>query len=287
MPDPNLPTRMVDTHQHLWVISERAYDWIVPAYGPLFADFGPEDVADDADAAGVTDTVLVQAADTYEDTFYMLSVAASEERVKGVVAWAPLDRPREAEAALDLYARSPFVKGVRALTHTYEDPRWILREDVTESIALLAPRGLALDYVCTTPDHLDLVPELARRHPDLKIVIDHLAKPGIAAGAWEPWATQMSAASECPNVYVKISGLNTASGAEWTAADWQPYVDHVLAAFTADRAMLGSDWPVLILAGDFTRVWAAQLETIAGRTEAEQEAIRWGTAAAVYGLDAR
>ncbi|WP_127473225.1 amidohydrolase family protein [Microbacterium sulfonylureivorans] len=285
MTDPNQATRVVDTHQHLWMMSERAYDWIVPAYGPLYADFGPEDIADEADAVGISATVLVQAADTYEDTFYMLSVAAREERVKGVVGWVPLDRPGEAEAALDLYAPSPYVKGVRALTHTYEDPRWILRDDVAESISLLAPRGLALDYVATTAEHLELVPELAGRHPDLKIVIDHMAKPDIASGAWEPWATQIRAAAALPNVFIKISGLNTASGAEWTAADWQPYVDHVLEVFTADRTMLGSDWPVIILAGDLTRVWNAQLEVISGRTEAEREAVRWGTAASVYGLE--
>jgi L-fuconolactonase len=113
MTDRHTPTAMIDTHQHLWMMSERAYDWIVPAYGPLYADFGPEDVAEDVVAAGITGTVLVQAADTYEDTFYMMSVAKRHPNVKGVVAWAPLDRSAEAEAALDLYALSPVVKGVR------------------------------------------------------------------------------------------------------------------------------------------------------------------------------
>lgn len=279
------PTPVVDTHQHLWMLSERAYDWIVPAYGPLYADFGPEDVASDAAAAGITGTVLVQAADTYEDTFYMLSVAAREERVKGVVGWVPLDRPAEAAAALDLYALSPWIKGVRALTHTYDDENWILRDDVTASISLLASWGLALDYVCATPGHLALVPELARRHPQLKIVIDHLAKPDIKGKAWEPWASQITAAAAEANVYVKISGLNTASDAEWTAADWQPYVDHALEQFGAERVMLGSDWPVLILAGDFARVWTAQREVISSRSDAEQDAILFGTASAFYALE--
>jgi L-fuconolactonase len=284
MTTPLSPTVVVDTHQHLWMLSERAYDWIVPAYGPLYADFAPEDVADDAAAAGVTATVLVQAADTYEDTFYMLSVAGRVESVKGVVGWVPLDRPGEAEAALDLFAQSPWIKGVRALTHTYDDPRWILGDDVSASISLLASRGLTLDYVCTSPEHLELVPELARRHPQLRIVIDHLAKPDIKNKAWEPWASQIAAAAAEPNVYVKISGLNTASDTDWSAADWQPYVDHAIDHFTADRVMLGSDWPVLILAGDFARVWAAQREVISSRSQAEQDAILCGTASAFYGL---
>lgn len=276
--------RVVDSHQHLWMISERAYDWIVPEYGPLNADFGPQDIARDAEAAGITATVLVQAADTYEDTFYMLSVAAREDRVKGVVAWAPLARAAEAEAAIDLYARSPFVKGLRALTHTYDDPRWILREDVGGVLGLLAARGLTLDYVCTTREHVAVVTELAQRHPDLTLIVDHLAAPDIKSRDLGQWGDQILALSANPNVHMKLSGLSTSSEAGWTAADWQPYVDHVLGAFTADRVMLGSDWPVSILGGDFADVWAAQLETIAGRSAEERDAVTWRTASRVYGL---
>ncbi|MEP6843920.1 MAG: amidohydrolase family protein, partial [Pseudolysinimonas sp.] len=111
------PDQMIDTHQHLWKPSERNYDWL-EAVPPLNADFGPEDVAADVAAAGITSTVLVQAADSYEDSFYMMSVAASVPVVRGVVAWAPLDRTAEAEAVLDLYAASPAVCGIRVLNHT-------------------------------------------------------------------------------------------------------------------------------------------------------------------------
>lgn len=283
---PSAPsTRMIDTHQHLWMLSERRYDWIVPENNPLHADFGPADIASDAEAAGITDTVLVQANDTYEDTFYMLSVAATESRVKGVVGWVPLDRPAEAKAALDLYAQSPYLVGLRALTHTYEDPKWILGEDVASTLALLAPRGLTLDYVVTNHIHFDNAVELAKRHPSLKIVIDHLAKPTIAAGETEQWTAQIKAAAAQPNIAIKLSGLATESAEGWTAEDWQPYVDHSIACFGADRVMLGSDWPVLILAGDFGRVWDAQLETLADLSAQDQEQIHWRTAATFYGLE--
>ena len=279
------PAHMVDTHQHLWIRSERAYDWIVPEYGPLYADFGPEDVAADVAAAGVTATVLVQAADTYEDTFYMLSVAKAVPVVKGVVGWVPFDRRAEAEAALDVYAGSPYLRGVRALTHTYADPRWILGEDVAASIDLLAPHELTLDYVSVTDEHLGALPELARRHPDLTIVLDHMAKPPIADTGWQPWADLFAAAAVEPNVRVKLSGLNTASAAGWTASDWQPYVDHAVATFGTKRMMLGSDWPVSTLAGDFQGVWLAQREVIAGLSTDEQDDVLYRTAAETYSLD--
>jgi L-fuconolactonase len=109
------PAQMIDTHQHLWKPSERRYEWLAAAGAPLNADFGPEDVEADIAAAGITGTVLVQAADTYEDTFYMLSVASRLPVVRGVVGWVPLDRAVEAEAALDAYAATA-VHGIRVLT---------------------------------------------------------------------------------------------------------------------------------------------------------------------------
>jgi L-fuconolactonase len=283
--DLHRPSQMVDTHQHLWKPSERRYEWLDAVGLPLDADFGPEDVASDVEAAGVTGTVLVQAADTYEDTFYMLSVAASVPVVRGVVAWAPLDRAAEAEAALDRYVTSPLVSGIRVLNHNYDDPRWLLRPEVQAGVALLAPRGLTLDVVSVVPDHLVMLAELADRHPELTLVLDHLAKPGIADKAWEPWASRLTEVAARPNVSVKLSGLNTASAPGWTWQDWLPYVDHAVEQFGAARMMVGSDWPVSLLSGDFIGVWKAQRQVIAHLSESEQDDILFGTAVRTYGLD--
>jgi len=278
------PAQMIDTHQHLWKPSERPYQWL-SAVPPLNADFGPEDVASDVAAAGITTTVLVQAAETYEDTFYMLSVAASVPVVRGVVAWAPLDRAAEAAAAIELYAASPAVRGIRVLNHTYADPRWLLQDSVDASLRLLAGRGLALDVVSVAPEHLVMLAELASRHPELTIVLDHLAKPDIAGKAWEPWASLIAEVGAHPNVSAKLSGLNTASDPEWTWPDWLPYVDHAVEHFGSARMMLGSDWPVSTLAGDFGGVWRAQREVIAHLSVEQQDDILFRTAIRTYSLD--
>jgi len=286
MTDLYQPSQMIDTHQHLWKPSERRYAWLDAAGLPLNADFGPEDVAADVAVAGITGTVLVQAADSYEDTFYMLSVAARTPVVHGVVAWAPLDRTAEAEAALDLYAASPVVCGVRVLNHNYDDPRWLLRPEVDAGIRLLVARGLALDVVSVLPEHLVMLAELAERHPELTIVLDHLAKPDIAGKGWEPWASLIAEAAARPNVNVKLSGLNTASSSDWTWADWVPYVDHAVAHFGSERIMLGSDWPVSTLAGDFAGVWTAQREVIGHLSHEQQDDIFFHSAIHAYSLDA-
>jgi L-fuconolactonase len=278
------PSQMIDSHQHLWKTSERRYEWLDVAGLPLNADFGPEDVETDVSSAGITGTVLVQAADSYEDTFYMLSVAARIPRVQGVVAWVPLDRAAEAEAALDLYASSPVVCGIRVLNHNYEDARWLLRAEVHAGVKLLAPHGLALDVISTVPEHLVMVSELAGRHPELTIVVDHLAKPGIAEQSWEPWASLIANVAACPNVRVKLSGLNTVSAPGWTWRDWLPYVDHAVEHFGSGRIMLGSDWPVSTLAGDFASVWEAQREAIGHLQRDQQDDILFRTAINTYHL---
>jgi len=279
------PSQMIDTHQHLWKPSERRYDWLDAAGPPLNADFGPEDVAAEVAAAGITSTVLVQSANSYEDTFYMLSVAARVPVVRGVVAWVPLDRAGEAEAALELYAASPAVRGIRVLNHNYPDPNWLLRPEVDAAVRMLAPHGLALDVVSVVPAHLVMLVELAERHPELTIVLDHLAKPDIAGRGWEPWAGLMTEVAARPNVSVKLSGLNTASSPDWTWNDWLPYVDHAVAHFGSARMMLGSDWPVSTLAGDFVGVWTAQREVIAHLSHEQQDDIFFRTATRVYSLD--
>jgi L-fuconolactonase len=96
---------LIDSHQHLWVMSERNYDWIEPSYGVLYDDFTPERLEPEIASSGVTGSVLVQAADSYEDTFYMLEVAHKLDFVRGVVGFIPLDRPAEAIRALKIFSK--------------------------------------------------------------------------------------------------------------------------------------------------------------------------------------
>ncbi|NDF02875.1 MAG: hypothetical protein EB067_05500 [Actinobacteria bacterium] len=277
-------SQMIDTHQHLWIISEREYSWLKPEYGVIYDDFGPELIEPQLAPAGVTGTVMVQSADTYADTFYMLDVAAKHKFVKGVVGWVPLNRPDEASAALDVLVKNSVFKGVRNLIHDYPDPKWILKPEVLEGIGHLASRNLVMDFVTINSDHMSCLPVIAEKYPNLKIVIDHLSKPGIKNKEWEPWASDMAKAAKYPNIYAKISGLNTASDPNWSFKDWIPYVDHVVSIFGSNRVMLGGDWPVILLANDYQTVWKAQQDVIAHLSQDQQDDIKYRTATKFYSL---
>ena len=282
---------LIDSHQHLWVMSEREYSWIEPSYGPLFDDFTPERLAPEIPASGVTSSILVQAADSYEDTFYMLDVAAHSDFVRAVVAWVPFDRPKEARAAIDIFAKNPLVKGFRNLSHDFSNPKynnddaWILRPAVLETLSHIEKAGLTMDYVSVSPAQTKNVVTLAKKFPKLKIIVDHFAKPPIAAKEMEPWASSMKEIAAFPNVYTKLSGLNTASDLEnWTVADWQPYVDLMVETFGVERIMMGGDWPVIVLGNTYVEVWKAQLEVIEKFSSDQKAWLKSKTAKSVYNL---
>lgn len=278
----------VDAHQHFWNLSRVAYPWLTPNAGPLYRSYEPTELAPRLRAAGIDRTILVQAANSFDDTDAMLAQATAYDWIGAVVGWVPLLEPREAALALDRYAQHPKFRGVRHLIHTEADPDWLMREPVIESVRLLAARGLVFEVVAVFPDHLKHVPALAERAPGLTIVIDHLAKPPIRDRLLEPWATQLAMAAHYPAVHAKVSGLNTAADPQtWTAADLQPYIDIALGEFGAERLMFGSDWPVCLLAGDYARVWTETNRALAGRSLTEIDAVLGETAARVYHIGGR
>lgn len=284
MTDDYTPQRIVDSHQHLWVISERPYEWLTPEKRVLYRDYHQSDVQPQLERFGIGGTVLVQASDSYADTFYMVSVARASSQIRGVVGWVPLDRPAEAKAALDAYAALPIIRGIRALTHDYQQLDWITQASVSESLTAMTDIGFTLDYVGTGPEHRAAILQVARQHPLLNIVLDHFTKPDIAGGEWQPWANAMQQLAQLPNVYAKIAGLNTLSRPGWSPSDWKPYVQFMLEQFGSERLMIGTDWPFARQNGEFDEVWLGLLEVLRDLSPSEKDDIFYITAEKFYRL---
>jgi L-fuconolactonase len=205
------------------------------------------------------------------------------------VAWLPLADARLDESLVMRLATGKVV-GVRALIHDMPDPRWVLRDDVAVGLNRVASAGLAFDVVTSWSAALDLVPQLAAKHPLLRIVIDHLGKPPIGgdAAALAQWRALLRASAAFPNVAAKLSGLASSVGAadSWTVEDLRPVVAEAVDAFGPDRLMYGGDWPVCLLAGGYTRTFEGLGDAL-DVSSAEREQIHHGTATTWYRLDER
>lgn len=278
----------IDAHQHVWDLGRSRYAWLAsPGLEAIHRSIRYDDGVEHLDAANIDGSVLVQADDTDEDTDLMLETAATRPRVVGVVGWVPLDQPERAEQRL-CEIESPVLVGVRALIHDLPDPDWIIRRDVDEGLGLLERRGLSFDFVAVLPRHLEHVITVSERHPELRIVIDHLAKPPIGLPEREPWWSLISRAAENPRVTAKLSGLYSATAdvAAWTEEQLDPFVDRALEVFGPSRLMYGGDWPFSIPAGDYPRTWSATSRILRRLDAAAQAEILGRSAIRHYRLDA-
>src|SRR5205807_453239 len=212
----------------------------------------------------------------------LLVAAAENEFIAGVVGWVDLTDRSVAKtlAGLRRSEGGSFLVGIRHQVHDEPDPTWLLREDVQHGIAAVGEAGLAYDVLVRTRE-LPAALKTVKRHPQIRFVIDHAAKPRIAAGAWDSaWEEALAPLSELPNVTCKVSGLFTeADWKSWKAEHVEPYVRRVIDWFGADRCMFGSDWPVSLLAASYKQVVTTMRDLVAN-----DDQIMGGTAAKVYGL---
>jgi L-fuconolactonase len=278
---------IIDAHQHVWNPAEVNYPWLGPDFGPINRAIEFDEIVAILDRSGIDRTILVQSADDALDTEYMLALAAVHPEIAAVVGFAPLHDPRNVGDVLDVLASDPIVVGVRNLTHNQQDPDWLLRDDVNRSLDLVSQRGLTFDVLSVLPRPLEHVPVLSKLHPELKMVIDHLATPPIKAGDAPRWRKALTQAAENPRVYAKISGLYPAIEplTEWTEDDLRPYVEFAVDVFGPDRLMYGGDWPISELAGGYDRVWSCVVALLEQYTAPERDAILAGTAVEFYGID--
>jgi L-fucono-1,5-lactonase len=273
----------IDAHQHFWVYRPETHGWISDEMAVLKRDFLPKDLEPLLAAQGMSGCVAVQAAQSLDETRFLLDLARRHPFVKAVVGWVDLVAP-DLEAQLELFADEPALRGIRHIAQDEPDDRFLARDDVVRGVSVLARHGLTYD-ILVYARQLPAAVELARRLPGQPFVVDHVAKPEIRAGRLEGWREGIRRLAELPHVTCKLSGLVTeAHWDRWTPADLRPYLDVVLEAFGPGRLMVGSDWPVCLLAADYPTVVGLVRDLVAPLSAAEQAAILGGTAARFYGI---
>lgn len=279
---------MIDSHFHCWLPARADYGWLDatlnPALAPICRDVAVSDWQAQSVPHGITGGVLVQAAPTEAETHFLLGLADENPAVLGVVGWVDLLAPDAADRIQQL-KNHPKLKGLRPMLQDIADESWILKPELAPALQALVEAGLVFDALVKSA-HLPHILALAARHPDLKIVIDHAAKPDIAAGEWQPWADCMAQIASQTAAVCKLSGLMTEAGPNPQPAALSPYVEHVLKSFGPHRVLWGSDWPVLELACSYGDWWAQTQQLLGAFGNEEKSAILGGNAARIYGLDA-
>jgi len=273
----------IDAHHHLWRYTAAEYDWIDDSMQVLRRNFFAADLIREMAAAEVDGAVVVQARQTLEETRWLLDVADDCAVIRGVVGWAPI-AGEEFPAMMEEFENRPKLKGLRHVIQGEKDPKYILREDFNAGIRALAGSGLVYDLLVQA-HHLPQTIEFVDRHPGQVFVLDHMAKPLIRNGVLAPWAAQLRDLGRRENVWCKLSGMVTeADWRTWDDHALKPYLDTAVEAFGTDRLMVGSDWPVCLVASKYDQWFEVLRRYFAEFSAAEKAAVFGDNAMSVYGL---
>jgi L-fuconolactonase len=277
---------IVDAHHHFWDPTRADYPWMTDELARIRRPFGPDDLRPLLAEAGVDRTVLVQTRSSDIETLAFLEIATTAPFVAGVVGWVDLTDPnvdRELERLRGGVGGDRLV-GIRHQVHDEPDPDWLRRADVRRGISAVGEADLVYDLL-VRPRELPAAYDTVRALPEVRFVIDHLAKPPIRDGDIEPWNSLIRPFGSEPNAWCKVSGLVTEADWEtWKPADLAPFVDVALDVFGPGRLLVGSDWPVCLLAGTYGEVLGATRSLLEGLTPDERDAAFGGNAVEVYRL---
>lgn len=261
----------IDAHVHFWKYDKQRDAWITNDMKVLRQDYLPETISGTLTRNKVDGVVAVQAGQSEFETHFLTELAKTHSLIKGVVGWVDLSSP-DCAARLDYFAQYPVIKGWRHIIQ--DEPAGFMNKDAfLQGVGLLAQRGYTYDLLIYHHQLPEAV-KFAAQFPDLRIVVDHCAKPAIRDHEFDQWKKGIEALAALPHVHCKLSGLLTeASWKSWTPGEFYPYLDTVFQAFGTDRILFGSDWPVMLLAGMYVQ-WKSLLEKyLEKHTEEEKEKI--------------
>lgn len=274
---------IVDAHQHFWNYDPIRDAWIDVSMQVIRRDFLPSDLAPILAANNVDACIAVQADQSIKETDFLLHSAANNDFVAGVVGWLDLCSD-ELEESLDHYSKNKYLKGLRHIVQA-EKNDFLLRKDFQNGIRQIGQHGLTYDLL-VFPQQLEAAVTLVKDFPDQQFILDHIAKPKVSDGVDVKWKQDIQSLAECENVYCKVSGMVTeAHDYNWDIHTFTPFLDEIVASFGVDRLMYGSDWPVCLLAAEYTEVIHIVSKYFEHFSEDEKAKVFGGNAIEVYNLE--
>ena len=243
--------KRIDSHQHFWKYNPAEHTWMTDAMQVLKQDFMPADLGPLLNQIGFDGCIAVQARQSIEETNWLLKLANENDFIKGVVGWVDLRSPHINEVLSD-YANQKKLVGVRHVVHDEADDNFMLQPAFQNGIAALKEFNLTYDLLLFSK-HIPVALQLVDKFPEQPFVLDHIAKPFINKKEMSPWKEDLKELAKHPNVFCKLSGMVTeAKWNEWKEDDFKQYLDVVTESFGTKRLMIGSDWPVCTLSGNYS-----------------------------------
>lgn len=273
----------IDAHQHFWRFDPAEYGWIDESMSILQRDYLPQDIERHLARSNIEGTIAVQARQSMEENHFLLDLALKNDLIRGVVGWVDLCSSRVTEDLIRI-GQDPLLKGVRYDVQDEPDDDFMTRSDFMRGISHLREFDLTYD-ILIRPRQLPAARRLVDEFPEQAFVLDHLGKPDIRSAAIEPWSEEVRALAEHSNLHCKLSGMVTeAAWDDWKREELFPFIDVVFDAFGPDRVMYGSDWPVCLLAANYSGTLDVVEEYAKGLSLTQRSKLMGSNAAGFYKL---
>jgi L-fuconolactonase len=272
----------IDSHQHFWNYDPARHSWISDEMHKIKRDFLPGDLEPLLKSNRIDGCVTVQVDQTEEENHFMLALADKNDFIRGVVGWIDL-RADDLEDRLTFFSQFPKLKGFRHIVQG-EAKGFLTNSQFIRGVKKLERFGYTYDLLIYH-HQLEEALSFVRQVPDVKIVVDHIAKPSIRTGEKTQWELNMAALATFKNVYCKLSGMVTeADWGHWKREQIEPFMDEVLEAFGHQRIMYGSDWPVCLVAASYDQQLSVVQDYVARLSAAEKQLVLGENAERFYNL---
>lgn len=273
----------IDAHQHFWKYDPIRDVWIDDSMEAIRRDFMPEDLEPLLKKSGFDGCVSVQADQSEEETHFLLNLAEKHDFIRGVVGWVDLKSP-DIDERLEYFSQFSKLKGFRHIIQAESDG-FMMDETFIRNVNKLQLHQFSYDILIYEHQLSETI-KFVKRLPEVQFVVDHIGKPVIKESSFNDWAIKMKQLARYQNVHVKLSGMVTEADWDfWQKKDFEPYLETCLEQFGADRLMIGSDWPVCLLAAEYEEVIEIVEDFISGLSETECADIMGQTAAEFYQLN--
>lgn len=273
---------IIDSHVHFWKFDPIRDAWITKDMTVIRKDFLPGDFSIYLNENSIDGCIAVQADQSDEETSFLVNLAKENPFIKSVVGWIDLTSDK-LEESLQNYQSEKLIKGFRHIAEG-EDIGFLLQKNVLNGIASLHQFGYTFD-ILLRQDQLSDAVKLSEKLPDQPFILDHCGKPDLKTNDLKDWKANISELAKNPNVYCKISGLLTQGN--WNMIDEKTIfeiLDFVFSQFGINRTVFGSDWPVMLLGGNYV-LWLELISKYVSQfTETEQQLFFSGNTEQFYKL---